>query len=100
MQYCWWAMVQTKQPERNSGQSRTVGVPSGASKASSVLGVVLMNVLLRALALNQILSSSSGHTLCFCRAFDIWSAKVIVYMEHSFKFLYIHDYCLICCISY
>jgi len=59
MLYCWLAMVQTKQQERNSGQSRTAGVKHGASKASSALGEVLMSVLLKALLLNQILFSNS-----------------------------------------
>jgi len=59
MLYCWLAMVQTKRQQRNSGQSRTVGVQDGASKASSALGEVSTSVLLKALPLNQTLFSSS-----------------------------------------
>jgi len=57
--------VQTKQRERNSGQSRTVGVLRGVRKATSALDEVLMNVLLKALLFNHFLFSNSNTNSAF-----------------------------------
>jgi len=64
MPYCWSATVQINRPERNSGQSRTVGVLTGARKDTSALGEVLTSVLLKASLFSHFQCSSVKHQHC------------------------------------